>query len=109
MCNRGCETPEGHDGPQGPAGIVATILVPDYFELVVLRKQVCALAGRLTNGWRPEFNFTRGMAWYAIAYMIDMLQGKEISEYAQAQIRYYGRKVFPDFCQQVTHRLTEQR
>lgn len=78
-----------------------TQLSADYFELADLRKQACALAARLTNGWHPHFKFERGMAWYAIVYMIDMLQGKEISEHAQAQMRYYGRKFFPEFYQQV--------
>lgn len=86
----------------------STLLVPDYLELAKARKQACSLAGKLSNGWYPHFKFERGLAWYAIAYMIEVLQGKKINEYQIAQIRYYGKKVFPEFYQQVLATINKE-
>lgn len=56
-----------------------------------VRSAACVIAARLTNSYHPKFNFNLGMAYYGLAYSIDLHQGQELTIYARGVISYYDR------------------
>ena len=43
----------------------------------------------------PGFNFDQGMACYALAYLIDLHQGRTLpTVYAQGVVNHWGRRLF---------------
>ena len=58
----------------------------------LLRSAACDLGARYTNHRYPRFDYQRGMAFYAMAFLMDLHQGRTLTTYAHGVVSCWGRR-----------------